>query len=505
MKVAIIGAGISGLAAAHRLLSGQDQSHEALDLTIFESGHRPGGIIETIVEDGLVLEQGPDSFITVKPAALDLCRQLGLENRLISTNPNPLYRRAFIARRGALSPIPGGFAMVAPSRYDTFFKSDLLSRWGKLRMAIEQFIPRGSEQDDESVASFIRRRFGPEAVDQIAQPMLGGIYTANVQRLSARATLAKFCQYERDWGSVAEGLRREPKEQHSQKQSSGARYSAFLSLEGGLQNLVNALVQSIGEHRIRCNTSVSSMSKDQDGHWSLSLSSGGAEKFTAVILAIPAFAAAKLTHNFNSQLAELFSTVKYTSSAVVTCLYDRAQISHPLDGFGFVVPPGEKKGIIAGSFASVKFSGRCPQDQVLIRAFIGGVLQHTLLDLPSSELIDIAAKDLAFYLGISGDPKRFWIRKWPNSMPQYEVGHLERVASASRLIERHENLFYAGAALNGVGLPDCIASGQSAADSLYALYTLGAKQAKPNFGRDLGSRNNKRGNGDEILNTALSL
>ena len=461
MKVAVIGGGIAGLAAAHRILKESASANHSVELQLYEAASRFGGIVETLQEDDCLVELGPDSFTTLKHKALSLCEELGLEQRLISTNK--LHRRAFIAGGGALNPIPDGFVLIAPNRLDTFFKSNLLSRTGKLRMAIEQFIPARVTTEDESVASFVKRRFGPEAVWRIAQPMLGGIYTADIDRLSLRATMPQYVDYEEKFGSVSAGLRQSPRAKDKSDEVSGARYSAFVSFDAGMQVLTDRLAELIGGERIHLNTSVSRVARDERGLWRLSFADKGDRLFDSIILAVPTGAAASLLDPVDKKLSQAFEKVEYASSVVACLVFAKTRIKHALDGFGFVVPEREKKTILAASFSSVKFPGRCADDKVMIRVFMGGALAPSTWQLPDDELLTRALADLRDYLGLAGMPERHWIKRWPRSMPQYNVGHL----AAAELIENsllgHSGLFYAGAGLRGVGLPDCIASGERAA------------------------------------------
>jgi oxygen-dependent protoporphyrinogen oxidase len=484
MRIAVIGGGIAGLAAAYRTAKLFSDLNKPLELSVFEAGSRLGGIIETLEGDDYLVEMGPDSFTTLKPAAIDLCREIGLKGKLISTNKD--NRRAFIARGGVLNAIPKGFVMLAPNQYDTFFESNILSKTGKLRMAIEQFIaPIATIAEDESVASFVRRRFGPEAVDSIAQPMMGGIYTSDITKLSLRATMPKFLDYEQKYGSVAAGLRREERESKRTNQaiaestspatdiastshvaeSGGARYSAFVSFDRGMQVLPNHLAELIGRKNIYCNSSVDSLSRVPEG-WSIDLATGGSLIFDQVILAVPTAVASQLLKSVDGAASDLLSRIRYASSAVACIIVDRAQITHPLDGFGFVVPAKENRSILACSFSSVKFAGRCSDDKIILRIFMGGELDPQMWQLPDHELLEMALRDLNFYLGLSGVPERHWVKRWPQSMPQYEVGHLTLVRSIEQALSRLKGVHYAGAGLHGIGIPDCIASGESAARSV---------------------------------------
>ena len=470
MRVAVIGGGIAGLAAAYRVTKSFSEMNKPFELSIFEASNRLGGIIETVEDDGCLIEMGPDSFTTLKPGAINLCREIGLERDLISTNNQ--NRRAFIARRGMLNPIPKGFVMIAPNQYDAFFESNILSKTGKLRMAIEQFIaPAETLAEDESVASFVRRRFGPEAVDAIAQPMMGGIYTSDITRLSLRATMPKFLDYEQKYGSVAAGLRREERSTATAStshmvESGGARYSAFVTLERGMEVLVNRLAELIGRQNIHSNAEVKSLSRVND-EWRIELASrDDTRTFDQVIIAAPTAVASRLLKCVDEHVSTLFASIRYASSAVACLLVDRNQIEHALDGFGFVVPAKENRSILACSFSSIKFAGRCSGEKVIMRIFMGGELAPDMWQLPDDELLKMAIADLRVYLGLSGSPERHWIKRWPQSMPQYDVGHLALARSIEQSLSNLVGVHYAGAGLRGVGVPDCITSGDNAAHAV---------------------------------------
>jgi protoporphyrinogen/coproporphyrinogen III oxidase len=435
---------------------GAAQKHS---ITLFEASERLGGIIKTRHEGDCLIEEGPDSFVTYKPAALELCRELGITERLISTNE--MHRRAFVAFGGKLEPIPEGFLMIAPTRFDTFFKSSLFSRQGKLRIACEQFMAKGEAKADESVASFVTRRLGKEALDRIAQPLLAGIYTADADNLSLRATMPKFLEYEQTYGSVIAGLRAEKAKSKSADRASGARYSAFASIDGGMQVLVEALVSAIGQQNIRLEQKVLSLGREKGG-WKVSLAGGESEIFDHVILTVPAFVASQLLAGLDQDLAQLFGQIEYASSAVINFLFKREDIQHPLDGFGFVVPAVEKRNIIAASFSHVKFAGRCAPNKALIRVFMGGALRPELLNAQPSELIEVAKMELQSFIGTLADPQSVWLKTWPKAMPQYKVGHLTLVDKIEKRLASHLNLHIAGAALSGVGIPDCIESANRA-------------------------------------------
>ncbi|HET9478747.1 MAG TPA: protoporphyrinogen oxidase, partial [Pyrinomonadaceae bacterium] len=449
-RIVIIGGGISGLAAAHRVL----ELKPAAQVTILEAANRLGGTIQTESRDGVLIERGPDSFISEKPQAVALAKRLGIESRLIETNEK--YRRSFIVRNGRLRPVPEGFQLLAPSRIWPFITSDIFSLTGKARMAADLILPRKrvNGATDESLASFVRRRLGVEALDRMAQPMVGGIYTADPESLSLRATLPRFLEMERKHRSLILAMLRQGRAQKSG--TSGARYSLFLSFDRGVQVLVDAVTRINADFRVK--TRAQTLTFDQG--WTITTDTGEVFKADAVCLAVPAYIAASL---LTGELADKLRRIEYASTATINFGYRRAAIAHPLNGFGFVVPFIEKRSLIACTFSSVKFSGRAPEGHVLLRAFAGGALQPEIFALDESELAARVEADLRELLGINEAPLFVEVAKWERSMPQYEVGHLDRVASIEARLRAWPGLALAGGAYRGVGIPDCIRSGETAA------------------------------------------
>jgi len=452
-QIVVVGGGISGLAAAHRLVElGLDKSR----LTLIEASDRLGGTLQTQARDGFLLERGPDSFISEKPEARALATRLGLESRLIQTNEQ--FRRSFIVRNGRLRPVPEGFQLLAPSRVWPFVTTDIFSMAGKLRMAADLLLPRKTANgtQDESLASFVRRRLGQEALERMAQPMVGGIYTADPETLSLRATLPRFLDMERDHRSLILAMMR----QGQKAGTSGARYSLFLSFDSGMEVLVNALASTIPHVRLK--TQVHEIRKSNSA-WTIRTDDESLEA-DAVCLAVPAYTAATLLQNVNAQLAAQLKAIKYASTATINFAYPRAAIKHPLDGFGFVVPFIEKRSLLACTFSNMKFSGRAPEDHVLLRAFAGGALQPEVF--AAHDLETRIEADLRELLDIDRKPLFSTIAKWEQSMPQYEVGHLDRIARIETEVKALPGLALAGNAYRGAGIPDCIRSGETAAEEI---------------------------------------
>lgn len=487
-RVAVIGGGISGLAATHRLTELLPRA----EIELFDAAGRLGGVIHTVERDGYLIEQSADNFLVKPSHGVELCQKLSASVELVTTDES--RRRAFVVRDGRLVPIPAGFFLMSPRALGPVLASPALSLSGKLRLLAEPFVPprfiSGQSPHvalpDESVASFARRRLGRETFAQIVQPLVAGIYTADPERLSMAATLPQFLEYERTAGSLLRAtVRLRPL---ANEGTSGARYGMFVAPRRGMSNLIQSLTNQLKPVTIHLNTPVAS-ARHESGRWCLTLGlqdrAGGCKgkssssqvelpgarsthesRFDAIIIALPAYAASRLLLDCDRLLAAELAAIDYAGCAVVSMGFERSQIGHDLNGFGFVVPKSEDRRIIAGSFASLKFPGRAPADHALIRAFLGGALQPELLALSDDELIGIAREELSMFLRISGIPIVVDIARWPRSMPQYHVGHLNRVDRIERLTARYPSLALAGNAYRGVGIPQCIASGQRAAERI---------------------------------------
>lgn len=468
-RVAVIGGGFSGLAAAHRLqeLCARDQF--PLDLVLFESGTRLGGVVGTRSIAGYRVELGADSFITNKPWAIDLCRRLGIENRLISTDPS--FRRSLVLRNGKPVAVPEGFQLLSPVSVGAVLRSPIFSWPGKLRMALEYVLPRGYSEADESLAAFVRRRFGREALERLVQPLVGGIYTSDPEKLSLRATMPRFLDMEREHGSLIRALRRQKaRGEEDDATTSGARYGLFVTPSSGIAELVDALSESVAKDAsIQLETEVQALAPEADGRgFVLDLPYGAKDSFDAVIVALPACRTAELIAGFAAPAREALSHIDYASTAIVVSGHKLSDVRHPLDAFGLVVPAIEKRKILAVSFTSRKFSGRAPEGCVQLRTFVGGAMQPELMQLSDAEMITLVRDELESMLGVTWKPDFTIVARWSKAMPQYHVGHLDRVAAIERELAAFPNLALAGSAYHGVGIPDCIHSGEQAAEKVFS-------------------------------------
>ncbi|MBX9686430.1 MAG: protoporphyrinogen oxidase [Candidatus Obscuribacterales bacterium] len=466
-RIVIIGGGISGLAAAYKLSREDLFEGERPQIILLERSSRAGGAISTYELEDYTLELGPDMFMTEKPEALKLCEDLGLSDYIVSTNES--CRRTFIAQGGQLHPLPPGFQMLAPSQLAPFFSSPLMSMGGKLRMAMDLFIPKKSGDEDESLAQFVRRRFGQEALERIAQPMLGGVYTADPERLSLAATMPRFIEMEQKHSSVIRALMAEKKP--GENGDAGCRYGKFVSLKRGLGMLTERLLSALPADCVHLQCPVTAIEKGTHGKtYDVVVASGTLVPADAVIISSPAFAAADILNGLDLDLADKLRKIQYSSCAVMNLIYNREDIPHALDGFGFVVPAVENRTILACSFASVKFPNRCPSEKAVLRIFAGGALQQDVFELSDEQIECLMWEDLHLYLGLKSVPLLSLITRYPRSMPQYHIGHIELVKEIRSKVQALPGIALAGNAYEGVGIPDCIRSGQKAAAELAAYF-----------------------------------
>ena len=443
LDVVIVGAGIAGLAAAVAL------RERGLSVRVLEAAARSGGVIATEHFDGWTIDSGPDSLLVQKPAAVTLCRELGIADRLV---PTLMPRTAYVLREGQLHAIAEGSFLGFPITLGALARSRLFSLGGKARMAGEVLMPRRTEDEDESIAAFVGRRFGREAVDYLADPLLAGIHAGDVDRLSIRALFPRLVDAERRSGSVIRALRA----LHVRPSPQGA----FVSLPGGTGELADTLARALAPGTVVTNARVTKLSAS--GTYSIE-SAAGSIHARSVVLAVPAYVTGSLLRPNDSTLADLCESVAYASTATVAFGYRRDQVSHPLRGTGFVVPRTEGLALLAGTWVSSKWPGRAPNGHVLLRGYLGGGRDPQRLEAGDPELIDVAQAELAELLGISGAPLFTRLYRWTRQSPQYEVGHLQRVASIERRLTALPGLFVTGSGFRAIGIPDCISDGRATA------------------------------------------
>ncbi len=435
VDVVVVGGGISGLSAARELC------RLGFEVRLLEREARCGGVIRTDRQGEFLVDAGPDTLLGRKPVALALCRDLGLEASLVAPSA---CRTTYVIRDGEPRPLPEASAFGLPTDWKMLVTTRAFSWRGKLRMAAEPVIPPSTSQADESITSFIGRRFGREAVTYLAEPLLAGLHRGDPGRLSMRTLFPMFVDAEQRHGSVVRALRR----------SSGNGGSGSMSLRAGLGELVERLHAAFPAGVVETGCDVRRL--EANGSYAVELADGRRLTARAAILATPLHATARLMRGLNNELAELCGQVRYASCVTVALGYPAGAVRNPLRGWGFVVPAREQRRIAAASWVSSKWPDRAPSGHVLIRASLGGARDPTAIDQTDDALIGWADRDLAELLGISASPVMAHVYRWRDAMPQLEVGHRDRVAAIERHLERMPGLHMTAAGLRGVGIPDCI-------------------------------------------------
>jgi protoporphyrinogen/coproporphyrinogen III oxidase len=446
-NIAIIGSGISGLAAAYYL------TREGHKVTVFERSDRIGGAIQTMRRGTEIMEAGPDSLLTSKPEAIDLARELGVELVESCAQGPP-----GVVKDGRVLPLPDGFKLLAPTRMIPFALTRLLSLRGKLRAAAELFIPTNKDSEDESVADFVSRRFGNEILERLAQPLIGGIYSADPRELSLKATFGFLRMLEQSQGSVIKGMLAAG----SRRKTRG---SLFWAPRNGMGELVDTLVERIGPDNIRQSRTVERVVRDRK-HWVVECEDKE-EGFDGMVLACPAHKAAELLEQQDPDLATGLSKVAYTSTATIHLLFDKKQVEREMTGSGFVVPHVEGLDITACTYAHRKYPGRAGPDKALLRVHLGGRLNENVLSKDDSQLSNTAIETLRPLLGLTGNPLTRKVVRHHKVVPQYSVGHLDVRKKLDNLVAHHPTLALGGNGLHGVGLADCVKQAAVCAKSLH--------------------------------------
>ncbi|MGO9123308.1 MAG: protoporphyrinogen oxidase [Terriglobales bacterium] len=460
-RIAIIGGGISGLSAAFALEKYRRNS-VALEYGLFESSPQLGGVLRTDHIEGCLVEAGPDSFLTEKPWAADLCREIGLGDQLIGSNDR--QRKTYILVKGRLVPIPDGLMFMVPTRILPVLWSPLFSTRTKFRMMREWFHPPKKSAADESVASFVERHYGAEMVDRLTDPLLSGVYGGQSSQLSLRAVLPRFAEMEARHGSLGRALlaarRKAPKP--------AAAKPLFTSLKNGMQQMVESVISRLTPSALHLNTPVQAIQQQNSG-WMVS-AGYASDHFDAVIVATSAPAVARL--GLPSELSSILGGIEYTSSVTVALAYDLSVRQSLPPGFGFLVPRSQGKRLLAATFVHNKFPHRAPEDRALIRCFLGGARDPSILEVSDEEILRIVREELWQVLSLTAEPLFTRVYKWKDAMAQYNVGHLERIQSIERACQQLPGLALAGNAYHGIGVPDCVRSGMDAANRALAAIGL---------------------------------
>ena len=458
-KIAIVGGGISALACA------VDLKEKGFDFTLFEKENAVVGKLFTEKIGSLTIEGGPDSYLPEKIWSVQLIKKVGLAGEMLCSNDE--RKGTFIYSGGRLHPLPEGVMLMVPTMIMPLVRSRLISWLGKIRMGMELFVPPRKDQKDESLAEFVTRRLGRECLEKIAEPLVAGIHTSNPDNMSVLATFPRFVEMERKSGSLIRGMVAAMKRMPPSNPS-GPKMTYFMSLKGGMQELVRGCVSFIGEERVKTGKAVVSVVK-QDGRYRLAFGDGSTADFDAVVLATPSYVTKDILKSADEELCGRLSAIEWSSSATISLAFRKDDIKKPLPGFGFIVPRIENRRINACTWSSIKWSHRAPDDTLLIRSFVGGGHREELVSLGDTELVNIVLEELHEIIGLTAEPVFSKVYRWFKGMPKYTVGHLERIAAIDEKLKEHRGLFLIGCSYHGIGMGDCVKSGFDAAAAIAAL------------------------------------
>ncbi|KAF0108950.1 MAG: oxygen-dependent protoporphyrinogen oxidase [Chloroflexi bacterium] len=462
LKIAVIGGGISGLAAAYTIQEASRAKNLNVTVFLIEAENRLGGKILTEQVDGYTIEGGPDCFLRQKPWAAQLAGKIGLQSDLIGTNDK--QRRVYVVNKGRLVPLPDGVMLIVPTRIMPFALSPLISIPGKIRMGLDLLVPPFKGERDESIGDFVRRRLGKEALEKIAEPLLSGIHVSDPEKQSLLATLPRFRALEKNHGSLIQGMLKERKLAAKNKPVSGnGPTSLFLSLHNGLNQMVNKLESSLQDVELLSGHRVNCLERQSQGGFRIFLSGHAPLDVDAVILAIPANDASELVEDIAPHIAAELQKIRYVSTATISLAYRKSDIHQPFSGFGFVIPRKEKRDISACTWTSIKFNHRAPEDTILLRCFVGGPGKEEMVSLSDNEMITVVRRELKALMGLDADPALTRIFRWEKANPQYDVEHLTLVRQIFDQCQEIPGLYLTGSAYEGVGIPDCIRQGQQVA------------------------------------------
>jgi oxygen-dependent protoporphyrinogen oxidase len=466
--VVIIGGGLAGLAAAEAAVAAGPPGPAGRRVSIIEASGRFGGVVGTVRhDDGWLVERSADCFLAARPEGIAMVERLGLVREIVGVDPR--VRRALVWHHGRTVPVPNGFRLLAPGRISGILASPLLSLGGKVRILAERWVSTRRAGDEESLERFVIRRLGREAFERLVQPLAGGIWTADPAKLGMAAACGEFLAMEQERGSLWAGERARLVKAPPTADATGARYGQFVTFSEGMETLPRTLVEHLLRQGVDMITARAERIVRFGDHWNVAIARNGHEASPdvltadAVVVAVPAAPAAVLMAGVDPGIAAELAGIMYAGSAIVSLGFRREQVAHPLDAAGLVVPRVSGRRALAISFSSSKFPGRAPAGCVLVRVFLGGALDPSALDLDDDGLAALAREEAAALIGATGEPLLIQVDRWGSSMPQYHVGHADRVGRIETALARHPGLALAGAAYRGVGIPQVIASGQAAA------------------------------------------
>ncbi|MCL5957751.1 MAG: protoporphyrinogen oxidase [Chloroflexi bacterium] len=471
-RIVIIGGGAAGLAGALAVKRAAEEGHP-VDWILLEKDSRLGGKILTEKIDDFIVDGGPDCFLSEKPWMAQMAARVGITDRLLGSN-EPM-KRTFIYAGGRFHDLPDGVMMMVPTKFLPFATTSLFSWPGKIRMGLDLFLPVRKDEGDETLASFVRRRLGRECLDRLAEPMVAGVHASDPEHMSLRATFPRFLQMERKYRSLILGFlaarRNFPKPPPPKPGSPQRTY--FMTFRDGMQEITDAVADAAGRDRMLTGRKVTKIEERAEGaRYAVHLEGGRIIHADAVILSAEAYMAATMLNGLDRQLAQLLETIPYVSAGTVSLAYRRDRLGHDLHGFGFLVPSNEKRKIMASTWSSTKWIGRAPEGHALIRVFVGGAHNQALVELDDEEIIRISRDELRTIMGISAEPEFARVYRWIRGMPQYTLGHLQRLETMEERLAQHPGLYLCGASYRGVGTGDCMNSAEQAVAK--AIEYLGA-------------------------------
>ncbi len=470
-KVAIIGGGVSGLGAAYTFQKKKRQG-EDVDFVLIEKRSRTGGQIFTENVDGFVIEGGPDCFIVDKPWALQLANELGIGDRVQNTNEH--NSGTFILSKGKLHRLPDGIMLLVPTKFLPFITSNLFSWAGKIRMGMDLFIPRRKENGDESLASFVRRRIGQEALDKLAEPLIGGIHASDPEKMSLMSTFPRLMDMEKKHRSLIIAALAARKKMKAMPKRSGPKRTFFISFIDGMQEFIDRLSAAIGSEHILCSKEVTKVEKlelSPKPLYRIHFRQGEPIEADAIIFSTLAYNTADLVEEWDKNLAEKLRVIPHVNSATISLGFKASDVG-TLQGFGFIVPLAEERNLMATTFSSQKWANRAPEGHVLMRGFIGGAHHEELVNISDDELVNLVLKEWKEILNLESRPVLKRVFRWYRCMPQYTVGHLDRLDEIEMRVQKHSGIFLCGASYKGVGIPDCIKNATYAAEKAAEYLSL---------------------------------
>ena len=467
-KVVIIGGGITGLTAAYYLQKEAREKGLLLDVKLVEATHHLGGKIQTVVKDGYVIERGPDSFLERKQSASRLAKEVGMENELVNNTAG----KSFVLVKGRLYPMPGGSIMGIPTEIAPFITTGLFSPIGKLRAAADFILPRSNPAKDQALGIFFRRRLGDEVVENLIEPLLSGIYAGDIDKLSLMSTFPQFYEVEQKYRSLVIGMKKSTPQQPKPK-NTGEKKKAkgiFLTFKKGLQSFVDAIEDKLEPNTVIKGYRVEKVEKINNGY-EVKLNGGETLYADSVIMSVPHH----VTQSVFSQY-DLFNPLKdmsATSVANVALGFSEDAIKNDTEGTGFVVSRNSDYTITACTWTHKKWPHSTPKGKVLLRLYVGRPGDEAVVDLSDEEITKIVLNDLNKTMNITMDPELIVISRWKDSMPQYTVGHKERIDEVMvGLKEQLPGVFIAGSSYEGLGVPDCIDQGEEVVNKVLSFLKL---------------------------------